>query len=279
MQVPFDNYFRVDKLQEFHDVITMEIFMKTIGPEIWPKEKRISFCYTNRGDSDGCNAKEGNPFGPFWDTFNIDFVGSEKYSPLQFDVYHGDMVKKWSQKYPPSKWPVLAFVGAPASFPVQSENRHLHKYLVWNDDIKQKAKDFIKSEIPPGSFVGIHLRNGVDWIRACEHVKHSPNLFAAPQCLGYRNEFGNATPEMCLPPLKTIVKQIKRILKTLKDPVAVFVASDNNYMLTELSEALKRSEVKKLTLISCKSFVIVVKINLFTFPGESFKAATTKSSS
>ncbi|KAK6622860.1 hypothetical protein RUM43_008707 [Polyplax serrata] len=248
VQVPFDTYFRVDKLQEFHDVITMESFMATIGPEIWPKEKRISFCYTNRGDSDGCNAKEGNPFGPFWDTFDIDFVGSEKYGPLQFDVYHGNMAEKWGQKYPPDKWPVLAFVGAPASFPVQNENRKLHKYLVWTDAIKQKATNFIKKQLPVGSFVGIHLRNGIDWVRACEHVQHSPNLFAAPQCLGYQNEHGSATTDMCMPSAKTITKQIKRVLKTVKDPASVFVASDNNYMLKELTETLKRFEVKVVNL-------------------------------
>lgn len=246
VQVPFDTYFRVDKLKEFHDVITMENFMETIGPEIWPPEKRISFCYSDRGDSGGCNAKEGNPFGPFWDTFNIDFVGSEKYSPLQFDVHHGNMVENWQERYPATKWPVLAFVGAPASFPVQIENRGLHKHLVWNDNIISKAKDYIKNKLPVGGFVGIHLRNGIDWVRACEHIQHSPNLFAAPQCLGYRNEFGSATMEMCYPSTKTIVKQLKRALRNVKGITSVFVASDSNHMLPDLREALKRSEVSIL---------------------------------
>lgn len=243
IQVPFDTYFKVEKLKEYHDVITMEKFMETIAPEIWPPEKRIAFCYMNRGDSDGCNPKEGNPFGPFWDTFNIDFVGSEKYGPLNYDVYHARMDIKWNEKYPADKWPVLAFVGAPATFPVQIENRALHKYLEWNNDIADKAKTFIKTVLPVGGFIGIHLRNGVDWVRACEHIQHSPNLFAAPQCLGYRNEFGVATMDMCFPSFKTIIKQIRRTLRNKKDVASIFVASDNNHMIAELKEELKRSEV------------------------------------
>ncbi|KAL0273813.1 UNVERIFIED_CONTAM: hypothetical protein PYX00_006398 [Menopon gallinae] len=244
IQVPFDTYFKVDKLKEYHDVVTMEKFMETTGPEIWPPEKRISFCYMNRGDSEGCNAKEGNPFGPFWDTFNIDFVGSEKYGPLNYDVHHADMGRKWNEKYPADKWPVLAFVGAPATFPVQIENRDLHKYLEWNDDIAGKAKTFIKTVLPVGGFIGIHLRNGIDWVRACEHIQHSPNLFSAPQCLGYRNEFGVATMDMCLPSSKVIVKQLKRTLRNMKDVASIFVASDSNHMIPELKEELRRFEIE-----------------------------------
>lgn len=63
------------------------------------------------GSDNSCNAKEGNPFGPFWDTFNIDFVSSEFYGPLHYDTYHHDMAQKWNDKYPPAKWSVLAFSG------------------------------------------------------------------------------------------------------------------------------------------------------------------------
>jgi len=58
----------------------------------------------------------------------------------------------------------LAFTGAPASFPVQAENRDLHQYLVWSANIKDQAIDFIRSTLPVGPYIGIHLRNGVDWV-------------------------------------------------------------------------------------------------------------------
>ena len=62
---------------------------------------------------------------------------------------------------------VLAFTGAPASFPVQENNRGLHKYLEWSDAVLNRAKKFINF-LPYGHYIGIHLRNGVDWV-STEH--------------------------------------------------------------------------------------------------------------
>lgn len=87
--------------------------MKDVAPKIWPINKRISFCYTQRiGEiQNNCNAKSGNPFGPFWDTFDIEFVGSEFYGPLNYDAHNNIMMEKWKKKYTFDKWPVLAFTG------------------------------------------------------------------------------------------------------------------------------------------------------------------------
>ncbi|KAG8222957.1 hypothetical protein J437_LFUL000252 [Ladona fulva] len=244
IQVPFNKYFNVKPLLEYHRVILMDDFMKNLAKSVWPKNKRISFCYVARDgkESKGCNAKEGNPFGPFWDTFGIDFVGSEFYGPLHYDVHHSKVAKEWEKRYNPKDWPVLAFSGAPASFPVQLENRMLHRYLVWNEEIGQKAKQFINTKLPKGQFIGIHLRNGIDWSRACEHVTQSPNLFAAPQCLGYRNEHGLATKELCFPSKSTIIKTLKKLIKKMK-ALSIFVASDADHMTDTLSSSLKSLKV------------------------------------
>lgn len=113
-----------------------------------------------------CNAKQGNPFGPFWDTYNIDFVKSEFYKPLHYyDVYYTrTRQQQWQQYYPAETWPVLAFTGAPASFPVQLAHKPLQKCFNWNNNILNKVKTFIKEKLPKGAFVGIHLRNGIDWV-------------------------------------------------------------------------------------------------------------------
>lgn len=256
VQVPFANYFQVEPLRKFHHVITMERFMKHLADEVWPKDDRRSFCYMERKSLSGstkkdCHAKEGNPFGPFWDEFAIDFVGSEFFTPFNYDTHHSpNMVDKWHAKYPAADWPVLAFTGAPATFPVQAENVPLQQYLVWTEPMQSLASDWVKTNLPKGAYIGVHLRNGVDWTRACEHIGSSPNLFAAAQCLGYRNEMGDATMDMCMPSKDIIIKQIRRQIKlhnerhpsnTIK---SIFVASDSDHMITELNTALKRQKIQ-----------------------------------
>lgn len=259
IQVPFDTYFKVDPLLEFHRVVTMEKFMKELAPQLWPEQERISFCYSERVGLDGkggkgCNAKDGNPFGPFWDNYGVTFADSEFFGPLTYDVHHQKMGEKWSEKYPAEKFPVLAFTGAPASFPVQEENRHLHKYLQWSDKIEQKATNFISKSLPKGAFIGIHLRNGMDWVKACDHVTETKNLFSSPQCLGYRNEKGTLYMELCMPSKENIIRQIKRQIKTFKELnknneiKSVFVASDNNHLLEDLNKNLKRMGIVAVKL-------------------------------
>lgn len=149
---------------------------------------------------------------------------------------------------------VLAFTGAPAGFPVQQENLHLQKYLQWSDEIDQKAKNYIKKILPKGAYIGIHLRNGIDWIRACDHVKDAKNLFASPQCLGYHNERGDLTMDICMPSQESIIRKIKRIIKKAKDIQkkneikSIFVASDNNHMIEYLNEHLRRMNIKAFKL-------------------------------
>ena len=41
VQVPFDTYFKVEGIQEFHRAVTMETFMKELAPSVWPKGERI----------------------------------------------------------------------------------------------------------------------------------------------------------------------------------------------------------------------------------------------
>ncbi|XP_059048871.1 GDP-fucose protein O-fucosyltransferase 1 [Achroia grisella] len=249
VQVPFDTYFRVDLLKQYHSVITMNYFMEHIASTLWPKDKRISFCYTKRGqEGTSCNAKSGNPFGPFWDSFNIDFVGSEFYGPLNYDAHNVVMMEKWKLKYSSDTWPVLAFTGAPASFPVQKENLILQKYMTWNGDLVSRSKLFIKKYMSGGGFLGIHLRNGKDWVKACHHVQDSPTLFSAPQCVGYKNERGPLTLSMCFPEQADVIKQVKRALKKLEDIKYLFIASDSNHMVKEFNSALDGFAIKTITL-------------------------------
>lgn len=257
IQVPFDTYFDVAAVPEYHRAVLMHDFMRELASDVWPNEARTSFCYmernpittdTNATPHSSCNAKQGNPFGPFWDEFNIDFVASEFFGPLTYDVHHRNSVDQWHKRYPASRFAVLAFSGAPASFPVQTENAVLQKYFKFNSKIQEQAKRFVQETMPKGAYIGIHLRNGIDWTKACQHVETSSNLFSSPQCLGARNEHGNLTQEMCMPPKELVIRQLKRHIKAYKeehrDEVrAVFVASDKNHMVKEIEEALQRMQV------------------------------------
>lgn len=279
IQVPFDHIFQVKPIQKFHRAITMHNFMKTFAGYIWPEEKRRSFCYMERKSLTGslrkdCHAKEGNPFGPFWDEFGIDFVGSEFFGPLHYDTWHGvDTVAKWHTTYPADKYPVLAFTGAPASFPVQADNVGLQRYLLWAEKLFDFTRVWMKATMPRGAYLGIHLRNGVDWGRACEHISDSPNLFSAAQCLGYRNERGVATKEMCQPSFETIVKDIKHHMliynaQNSKNQIkSIFVASDNDHMIYKLNAALRRQKVNALYLHDKPNphmdLIILERANLF----------------
>lgn len=53
------------------------------------------FCYRKDATSNECSMKNGNPFGPFWNKFNINFDGSQEYSPLSFSSHSGSLKAQW----------------------------------------------------------------------------------------------------------------------------------------------------------------------------------------
>ena len=62
----------------------MEDFFTPIklANKIWPDVQRKSFCHLKRKSLPGevgCFPQKDNPFASFWNTFGVDFVGSELY--------------------------------------------------------------------------------------------------------------------------------------------------------------------------------------------------------
>ncbi|XP_038046118.1 GDP-fucose protein O-fucosyltransferase 1-like [Patiria miniata] len=246
-QIPFDTYFKVEPLTKYHRVITMEVFMKKLAPKVWPLGQRKGFCHTFRG-GDSCKMKEGNPFGPFWDNFNVDFDSYVEFGGGLNYIPSSSNAKKWNERFPASEYPVLAFGGAPGSFPVLEENVPLHQYLVWSDKIEKQASDFITKKLPEGPFLGVHMRNGLDWVNVCNNhvgVEQNRHLFGSPQCLGYRFEHGQVTKDMCFPPDDLVKRQIRRRVKKMKAK-SVFVAADADPMMMVLTRMLEPIKVRVL---------------------------------
>jgi peptide-O-fucosyltransferase len=73
-------------------------------------------------------------------------------------------------RYPPERYPVLAFKGAPAHFPVEQRNIRLQQYLVWSENMNKKAEDVVSSKLGNSKYIGLHLRLGSDFVRTLSNI-------------------------------------------------------------------------------------------------------------
>lgn len=87
----------------------MDDFMKNVAAKVWPKGRRSVFCFTYRDETESCKAKEGNPYGPYWNKFKINFDKDIKFAPLSYDMANEEIRDEWLKTYPKEKYPVLAF--------------------------------------------------------------------------------------------------------------------------------------------------------------------------
>lgn len=233
--VGFNEWFQVDGVAKYHRVILAEDFMQFLAAEHWPLAERIGFCFSYGKDKD-CKMKEGNPFGPFWDGLGVDFNSTITYSTSYQDP------EMWKTKFPVDIYPVLALKGAPASFPMKVEHHQLQQYLLWSHSIKTKGQDYIQKNFPDMKFIGLHLRNGIDWKNACEHVDGMKAFMASPQCLDPLGE-KNVSKEMCFPPLEEILRLTKDTVMKSEARV-LYVATDKYPYIEELETHLKDYKVK-----------------------------------
>lgn len=69
------------------------------------------------------------------------------------------------------------------------------------------------------------------------------HLFASPQCLGYYNEYGTLTLEICQPSEETILNQVEEVVNSI-GAKAIFVSSDRDHLIPELNEKFKSRKIK-----------------------------------
>ncbi|XP_033123629.1 GDP-fucose protein O-fucosyltransferase 1-like isoform X2 [Anneissia japonica] len=247
--VPFDNYFNLDKVKEYHpDVILMHDFMDNLAPVNWAPGQRFAYCSSRAAEfNEGACPRSGNPFSEFWDHFDIKFDDSLIWEgDLHFNVEYEPWKENWEKEYPPSKYPVIAFMSAPAISPLSDVPAGLQEYLEWQPRIAEEGEKHIAEHLQR-PYVGIHLRNGADWVRTCELADGSYHqLMSSRQCTGVRHD--NSAPitmEMCIQSEEQVIKELKYIVRK-EQPKTIFVATDHEPMVDELTEAFPEIEVKHL---------------------------------
>ncbi|EDV28160.1 uncharacterized protein TRIADDRAFT_21697 [Trichoplax adhaerens] len=252
VQIPFDKYIRVQPLSQYHRVITMETFMSNLAATVWPPNKRIGFCFYYR-ENKQCAMKEGNPFGPFWNHFEIQFKSYVEYGNRigggnAYYSFNEHVRSAWNQNFPAEKYPVMAFSGPPGDFPVKAHDRLLHKYVKWSKFISGKVKTFIKDSLDKQRFVAIHLRMGSDWKSACQHLKdhEAKNYMESPQCYG-DNNVKPIPYKVCYPSENDIFRQTKRIARKY-NVTNVFIATDESSVRDRLEQKFKKEQIRIVSL-------------------------------
>ena len=136
--IPYKEWFKPEKLNDFHRSIPAEDFMQQIAPKYWPVNERRGFCY----GSTQCQMRFGNPANQFWKEIGVETFTNNMNFLIDFDDD-----KEWLRRFPANDYPVIAMRGAPASFPVKANHRENQKHMVWSDDINKQVDEFITKNL------------------------------------------------------------------------------------------------------------------------------------
>lgn len=163
--MPFEDYFKIEPLRKYTNVITMSDFLAYVAPTAWPVGKRTKFCFQSFSrEKIICGAEKGSPMNAYWDYLNIEFNNYEFFHPLNFSVSSEEAKNEWKNRYPADKYSVLAFYATTDSA-ILEENVHLQVYLKWTDKIEAKGNKFLRnSKTLPGKIIGIHLRLAKEFV-------------------------------------------------------------------------------------------------------------------
>lgn len=75
--------------------------MTQLAPTHWPPGNRTGYCYgpsTLGGNKQSCEMKFGNPFGPFWDEFSVEFDRSQ-FTQMAYRITIETVLHRWQERY------------------------------------------------------------------------------------------------------------------------------------------------------------------------------------
>ena len=87
-------------MQQYHRALPLEDFMTQLAPTHWPPGNRTGYCYGPTRFSENkedCEMKYGNPFGPFWDAFSVDFDGSV-FTQMTYQIGQSILLNRWHDR-------------------------------------------------------------------------------------------------------------------------------------------------------------------------------------
>eukprot|EP00941_MAST-03F_sp_MAST-3F-sp1_P000165 g165.t1 len=191
----FEEYFDVEAFRQYEPkAVTWKEFLANFSEE-YPADKRRIYCL-HRSKNDCTDSTWVGMPGYYWDHVLTDLSTEELVAHAASEISRvgHDGVKLharpgiWSgggvyledyginriedlrnaNFFSPIEHPVLAFAYG-TRFPAPMKALELHKYLQWNQAIRERANFYIKKWAPEnGRFVSVHARIGSDFRRACK---------------------------------------------------------------------------------------------------------------
>ena len=87
----------MEAVQKYHKSLPLEDFLAEFGADRWPPGNRTGYCYRAREGQVGCEMKQGNPFGPFWDELGVNFDSSE-FTYLTYSTQNKVLLQQWMER-------------------------------------------------------------------------------------------------------------------------------------------------------------------------------------
>lgn len=119
-----------------------------------------------------------------------------------------------------------SILGAPSSFPVNREAIEIQEYVSFSQEFDSKSNDFIQERNLIKPYIGVHLRWGSDWQRACTLLKENlmRTMFSSSQC----SDGDKILPaQLCIQDIIFVTEVIRELL-TETNFSDVYIASDLN---------------------------------------------------